>query len=158
MQCKFCHKEITEGGYVWFNKQWCVISHVEPHAGAGLPHIRNNCAISLSKKEIIQELMKRHPAQKHAMESIIERCKREGYGITFSNQEIDDLLGLEQPAHCSREDNKFARKQGLDNIKRDLLCSITITCASPAQRKPRKAMAIGAFVNAEIGKQGGNNF
>ncbi len=124
MQCNFCHKEITEGGYVWLNKQWCVISHVEPHAGAGLPHICNKCSISLSKKEIIQELMKQHPAHKHAVESIIERCKREGYGITFSNQEIDDLLGLKQPAHCSREereDFKFERKQGLDNIKRDLL-------------------------------------
>ncbi len=125
MQCNFCHKEITEGGYVWLNKQWCVISHVEPHAGAGqLPHICNKCSISLSKKEIIQELMKRHPAHKHAVESIIERCKREGYGITFSNQEIEVLLGLEEPAHCSRkqrEDYKFARKQGLDNIKRDLL-------------------------------------
>ena len=124
MHCTFCHKKIKEGGYVWLNKQWCVISHVEPHAGAGLPHICNKCSISLSKKEIIQELMKRHPAHKHAVESIIERCKREGYGITFSNQEIDDLLGLKQPAHCSREereDFKFERKQGLDNIKRDLL-------------------------------------
>jgi len=109
---------------VWLDNQWCVISHIEPLAGAGLPHICNKCAISLSKKEIIQELMKRHPAHKHVVESIIERCKREGYGITFSSQEIDDLLGLEQPAHCSREereDYKFARKQGLDNIKRDLL-------------------------------------
>ncbi len=124
MQCNFCHKEITEGGYVWLNKQWCVISHVGPHAGAGLPHICNKCSISLSKKEIIQELMKQHPAHKHAVESIIERCKQEGYGITFSNQEIDDLLGLKQPAYCSREereDFKFERKQGLDNIKRDLL-------------------------------------
>jgi hypothetical protein len=69
MQCNFCHKEITEAGYVWLNKQWCVISHVEPHAGAGLP-------------------------------------------------------GLKQPAHGSREereDFKFERKLGLDNIKRDLL-------------------------------------
>jgi hypothetical protein len=68
--------------------------------------------------------MKRHPAHKHAVESIIERCEREGYGITFSNQEIHYLLGLEQSAHCSREereDYKLARKQGLDNIKRDLL-------------------------------------
>jgi hypothetical protein len=68
--------------------------------------------------------MKRHPAHKHAVESIIERCKREGYGITFSIQEIDDLLGLEQSAHYSREereDYKIARKQGLDSIKRDLL-------------------------------------
>ena len=68
--------------------------------------------------------MKQHPAHKHAVELIIERCKREGYGITFSNQEIDDLIGLKQPAHCSREereDFKFERKQGLDNIKRDLL-------------------------------------
>ena len=68
--------------------------------------------------------MKQHPAHRHAVELIIERCKREGYGITFSNQEIDDLLGLKQPARCSREereDFKFERKQGLDNIKRDLL-------------------------------------
>jgi len=124
MQCDFCHKETTEGGYVWLNNQWCVISHVKPNAGAGLPHICNKCAISLSKKEIIHELMKRFPAHKHAVESIIERCKRDGYEITFSNQEIDDLLGLEQPAHCSREEREdytFARKQGLDNIKRDLL-------------------------------------
>ena len=67
--------------------------------------------------------MKRHPAHKHAVVSIVERCRREGYKITFSNREIDDLLGLEQPAHGSREereDYKFARKQGLDNIKRDL--------------------------------------
>jgi len=56
MQCDFCHKEFTESGYVWLNNQWCVISHVEPQAGAGLPHICNKCAISLSKKEIIQEL------------------------------------------------------------------------------------------------------
>ena len=68
--------------------------------------------------------MKRHPAHKRAVESIIERCNQEGYGITFSNQEIDDLLGLKRPAHCSREeleDFKFEQKQGLDNIKRDLL-------------------------------------
>ena len=68
--------------------------------------------------------MKQHPTHKHAVESIIERCKREGYGITFSNQEIDDLLGLKEPAYrpCEeREDFKFKRKQGLDNIKRDLL-------------------------------------
>jgi len=68
--------------------------------------------------------MKRHPAHKHAVESIIGRCKREGYEITFSNQEIDDLLVIEQPEHSSREereDYKLARKQGLDNIKRDLL-------------------------------------
>jgi hypothetical protein len=32
-------------------------------------------------------------------------------------------------------------------------CSITITCASPAQRKPRKFMAVGAFVIAEIEKR-----
>lgn len=68
--------------------------------------------------------MKQHPAHKLAVESIIERCKREGYGITFTNQEIDELLGIEQPAHFSREERegyKLARKQGLDNIKRDLL-------------------------------------
>jgi hypothetical protein len=41
MQCNFCYKEITDGGYVWLNKQWCGISHVEPQAGAGLPHICN---------------------------------------------------------------------------------------------------------------------
>ncbi len=124
MQCDFCHNEITEGGYVWLKKQWCAIRHVKPHAGAGLPHICSKCTISLKKKEIIQALMKRHPAHKQAVASIIERCKREGYGITFSNQEIDNLLGLEQPAHGAREareDYRFARKQGLDNIKRDLL-------------------------------------
>ena len=54
MQCNFCYKEITEGGYVWLNKQWCGISHVEPHVGAGLPHICDKCTNSLSKKEIIQ--------------------------------------------------------------------------------------------------------
>ena len=138
MQCNFCHKEITEGGYVWLDKQWCVISHVEPHAGAGLPHICNKCSISLSKKEIIQELMKQHPAHKHAVESIIERCKREGYGITFSNQEIDDLLGLKQPAHCSREereDFKFERKQGLDNIKRDLLYNYNLRFTGTTKTK-----------------------
>ena len=99
--------------------------------------------------------MKRHPAHKHAVESIIERCKREGHGITFSTKEIDDLLGLKQPAHCSREereDYKFARKQGLDNIKRDLLYNHNLRFT--VQRKPRKAMAVGAFVNAEIEKRG----
>ena len=127
MQCNFCHKEITEGGYVWLNKQCCVISHVEPNAGAGLPHICNKCSLSLSKKEIIQELMKQNPMHKSAVASIIERCKQEGFGITFSNREIDDLIGIKQPAHGSREEReeceefKFARKQGLDNIKRDLL-------------------------------------
>lgn len=68
--------------------------------------------------------MAQHPAHKHAAESIIERCKQEGYGITFSNQEIDDLLGLNKPAHSSREEReayKCKRKLGLDNIKRDLL-------------------------------------
>ena len=34
----------------------------------------------------------------------------------------------------------------------NVTCSITITCASPAQRKPRKATAVGVFVNAEIEK------
>lgn len=124
MQCNFCHKEIIEGGYVWLNKQWCLVSHIEPNAGAGLPHICYKCTTSLSKKEIIQELMKQHPTHKHAVESIIERCTQEGYGITFSNEEIDDLLGLKQLAHCTREeriDFKFERKQALDNIKRDLL-------------------------------------
>lgn len=125
MQCDFCHREITENGHVWIDKQWCVISHVEPHADAGLTHICDKCSISLSKKEIIKELMRQHPAHRKAVESIIERCKREGYGITFSIQEIDYLLGLEQPTACysreEREDYKFARKQGLDNIKRDLL-------------------------------------
>lgn len=122
MQCNFCHKEITAGGYIWLNKQWCAISHVESHAGAGLPHICNKCSISLSKKEIIQELMKQHPAHKHAVEAIIDRCKQEGYGITFSNQEIEELLGLRHHStYCSREDFKLERKQGLDNIKRDLL-------------------------------------
>lgn len=124
MQCNFCHKEITEGGYVWLNKQWCGISHVKSYAGADLPHICDKCTNSLSKKEIIQALMKRHPSHKHAVESIIERCEQEGYGITFSDHEIDDLLGLEQPVSFSRDDRegyKFARKQGLDNIKRDLL-------------------------------------
>ena len=36
----------------------------------------------------------------------------------------------------------------------NVTCSITITCASPAQRKPRKAMAVGAFVIVEIEKRG----
>jgi hypothetical protein len=115
---------MSEGGYVWLNKQWCAISHVESHAGAGRPHICNKCPMSLSKKEIIRELMEQHPAHKHAVASIIERCNREGYDITFTNQEIDDLLGLKQPAHGSRKERenfKFERKQGLDNIKRDLL-------------------------------------
>ena len=138
MQCSFCYKEITEGGYVWLNKQWCVITHVEQHAGAGLPHICKKYSISLSKKEIIQELMKRHPAHKHAVELIIERCKREGYGITFSNQEIDDLLGLEQSAnysHEEREDYKIARKQGLDNIKRDLLYNYNLRLTGTKKTK-----------------------
>jgi hypothetical protein len=68
--------------------------------------------------------MKQHPAHKYAVESIIERCEREGYGITFSDQEIDGLLGLKQPAHFSheeREELKIKRKQGIDNIKRYLL-------------------------------------
>ncbi len=68
--------------------------------------------------------MKQNPAHKHAVRSIIERCKREDYGISFSSREIDDFLGLEQSAHGSREERenyKFIRKQGLDNIKRDLL-------------------------------------
>jgi hypothetical protein len=124
MPCNFCHEDMKEDGYVWLNKQWCVISHVEPHTGAGLPHICNRCSRSLRKKEIIQELMKQNPSHKHAAESIIERCKQEGYEITFSNQEIEDLLGLNQPAHCSHEeyeDFKLQRKQGLDNIKRDML-------------------------------------
>ena len=59
--------------------------------------------------------MKQHPAHKHAVESIIERCKREGYGITFSNQEIDDLLGLKQPAHCSREEREDFKCDVLGN-------------------------------------------
>lgn len=125
MLCNFCDVEITEGGYAWLNKKWSRIGHVEPDAGAGLPHICDRCTTSLSKKEIIQALMKRHPAHKRAVASIMERCEREGYGITFSIHEIDDLLGLAQPAaHCSREDRenyKMARKLGLDNIKRDLL-------------------------------------
>jgi hypothetical protein len=37
----------------------------------------------------------------------------------------------------------------------NVTCSITITFASPAQRKPRKAMAVGAFVNTEMEKQRG---
>ena len=64
------------------------------------------------------------PAHKHAVDSIIERCKQEGYEITFSNREIDNLLGLKQPTHSSRaerENFKFKRKQALDNIKPDLL-------------------------------------
>ena len=159
MQCNFCHKEITEGGYVWLNKQWCVISHVEPHAGAGLPHICNKCSISLSKKEIIQELMKQHPAHKHAVESIIERCKREGYGITFSNQEIDDLLGLKQPAHCSREereDFKFERKQGLDNIKRDLLYNYNLRFTGT--KKTKKGHGGWCVRHCWDRKEGGNDF
>ena len=36
----------------------------------------------------------------------------------------------------------------------NVTCSITITCASSVQRKPRKAMAVGVFVNAEIEKRG----
>jgi hypothetical protein len=36
----------------------------------------------------------------------------------------------------------------------NVTCSITITCASPALRKPRKAMAVGAIVIAEIEKRG----
>ena len=138
MQCDFCHKEVTEGGYVWLNDQWCVFSHVEPQGVAGLPHICKKCAISLSKKEIIQELMKRHPAHKQAVESIIERCKKEGYGITFSNKEIEDLLGLEQPADCSREEHeeyKFARKRGLDNIKRDLLYNFNLRLTGTKKAK-----------------------
>lgn len=124
MECNFCHKEISESGYVWINKQWCVISHIELHASDELTHICIKCSISLSKKEIIQELMKLHPAHMHAVESIIERCKREGYGITFSNEEIENMLGLKKPVQYSRkelEDFKYERKQGLDNIKRDLL-------------------------------------
>lgn len=124
MQCDFCHEKCKEIGYVWLKKQWCISSHVEPHAGAGLTHICSKCANSLSKKEIVEELMKRQPAHKSAVESIVERYKREGYEVTFSNQEIDDLLGLKEPINRSceeHEDYKLARKQGLDNIKRDLL-------------------------------------
>ena len=39
----------------------------------------------------------------------------------------------------------------------NVTCSITISCASPAQKKPRNAMAVGVFVNAEIEKRGGDN-
>ena len=35
----------------------------------------------------------------------------------------------------------------------NVTCFITITCASLAQGKPRKAVAVGAFVNAEIEKR-----
>ncbi len=142
MQCSFCHNVITKGGHVWLNKQWCIISHVEPNAGAGLPHICSKCSTSLSKKEIIQKLLKRHPAHKHAVESIIERCKREGYEITFSNHKIDALLGLEQPTHCSqkeREDFKFKRKQGLDNIKRDLLYNYNLRFTGIKKPKKRQS-------------------
>lgn len=138
MQCNFCYKEITEGGYVWLKRQWCGLSHVEPHSVAGLPHICDKCTNSLSKKEIIQELMKQHPAHNHAVKSIIERCKRDGYGITFSNQEIDDLLGLEQSTNFSseeREDHKLARKQGLDNIKRDLLYNYNLIFTGTKKNK-----------------------
>lgn len=129
MQCTFCHNDITDSGYAWVNKQWCVIRHVEPQAAAGLPHICRTCADTLSKKEIIQKLMTHHPTHKHAVESILRRCRQEGYDITFTNQEIDDLLGLEHPGYGSRETRgayKLARKQGLDNIKRDLLYNHTL--------------------------------
>ena len=101
------------------------------------------------------ESIKYGPAvHKHALESIIERFKREGCKIAFSNQGIDDLLGLQQPACCSREEReeyKFARKHWLDNIKRDLLYNHNLRFT--VQRKPRKAMAVGAFVSAEIEKR-----
>lgn len=67
--------------------------------------------------------MKLHPAHKHAVESITLKCKQDGYEITFSNQEIENLPGLKKPSHYShdeQEDFNFARKQGLDNIKSDL--------------------------------------
>jgi hypothetical protein len=40
----------------------------------------------------------------------------------------------------------------------NVTCSITITCALQAQRKSRKALAVGAFVNAEIAKYPENLF
>jgi len=124
MQCDFCHEELTEGGYVLLDKQWRVCSHVDAQAASGRTRVCEACSTTLGKKEMIRALMKRHPAHERAVESIIERCKREGYGVTFSKREIDDLLGLEQARHGSREeleDYKSARKQGLDNIKRELL-------------------------------------
>ena len=124
MQCDFCRNEFTQGGYVWHHHQWCDTRHIEPRAGSGSPYFCHQCATSLRKKEIIETLMKRHPVHQHAVASIITRCRQEGYGITFSNQEIDDLLGLKRPAHHDREAReayKKARQLGLDNIKRDLL-------------------------------------
>ena len=89
----------------------------------------------------------------------MERCKREGYGITFSNQEIEDLLGLKQPAHRSREereDYKFARKQGLDNIKRDLLYNYNLLFTGT--KKTKKGQGGWCVRQCSDRKEGDNDF
>ena len=123
MQCNFCYKEITEGGFVWLNKKWCMISHAGLYADAGLPHICDKYTITLSKKEIMQELMKQHPAHKLAVESII------AYASPAQRKQRMDIAGgvlvNAEIAKSGKSESGFAEQPHTQEHKRRSELAIT---------------------------------
>ena len=67
---------------------------------------------------------KKHPAWKNATELILERFDKEGYGIMFSDNEINEMLELTKPSYGSYDDfQKFQleRLGQLESLKIALL-------------------------------------
>jgi len=78
--------------------------------------------------------MKKHPAWKNAVEIITERFAFEGYGILFSEEDMNAMLDLQKPAmgtFAEFQKYQLQRLQSLTALKDALLedHNLCLTCA-----------------------------
>ena len=78
----------------------------------------------------------KHPGWKNAVEIILKRFDKEGYGIVFSEKEILDMLELEKPSGTYAEYQQFdlEKLSQLNSLKKTLLEDANLCLDSAGNR------------------------
>jgi len=72
---------------------------------------------------------KKHPGWKNAAEIILERFDQEGYGILFSDKELDNMLDIQKPrfgSYDAFQKFQFERLMHTENLKEYLLAEYNL--------------------------------